>query len=157
MAEWMNEKTVNTDQGLEGNYYARQGGTPPWEIQEPKRQRAGVLMGVLCPPHPQFSLWDQNPRAWWRPARESAQPKAICALFLSGAPRMPCTSRVEHCRAEGRGPEILPLVAAFLCYLLVPGLWLESRKYRVVPSLRDEGWWDKPGLAGGEQLDNQNK
>lgn len=41
--------------------------------------------------------------------------------------------------------------------LLVPGLWLESRKYRVASNLRDEGWWDKPGLAGGELLDNQDK
>lgn len=53
----MNEKTVNTDQGLEGNYYARQGGTPPWEVGEPKETESWSSDGCsLSSPSAVFTL-----------------------------------------------------------------------------------------------------
>lgn len=91
MNEWM--KKLTTDQGLEGSCYTRQGGIPPWEAKEPKETESWSSDGCSLSSPPSVSLRDQNPRARWRPPRESAQPKATCALFLSGTPRMPCTSR----------------------------------------------------------------
>lgn len=93
-------------------------------------------MGVHSPPHPQFHLETRTPGHDGDHPGSPPSPRQFVPCFSLELPECPAPAGVEHCGAEGRKPEILPLVAAFLCYPF--GAWSVAGIQEIQSGLQSE-------------------
>ena len=88
------------------------------------------------PPHPQFHLETRTPGHDGDHPGSPPSPRQFVPCFSLELPECPAPAGVEHCGAEGRKPEILPLVAAFLCYPF--GAWSVAGIQEIQSGLQSE-------------------